>query len=213
MQSIDNIHSFNHIRVNHFTEESAANFHNQLMTQANISTSCPITIYIDSYGGSMDALASMIDSMEFVPNKTITVCTGKAMSSAAILLSAGDYRLCGRHSRIMIHEVHATLNGSISSNHITGISKEINKLNTYWLDFLAKKCGMKGHNYLRSILYKKPDKEIVLNANEAKAFGIIDDIGLPMITPVELYHATPNVNQKIKSKKRSKKRNDANRYK
>ena len=53
----------------------------------------------------MDCLASMIETMDEVPNPIITVAHGMAMSCGAVLLSHGDIRFVGKNSRIMVHEV------------------------------------------------------------------------------------------------------------
>jgi len=174
-----------HIRVNRFSEESAIKFHVQLTRQSTMDPTCPIIVYIDSYGGSVDALASMIETMESVPNKIVTVCTGKAMSCGVILLAAGDYRFCGKNSRVLIHEITSAAVGD--PYDIKSSSDEIMRLNEYWLDFFAKKCGMESYADFKDTLNNHGSREITLDAHGAKAFGIVDDVGLPTIRPLIMY--------------------------
>lgn len=176
-----------HIRVNGFDELSASRFHDKVIKRAMIDPMSPIIVYIDSYGGSVDAMASMIETLESVPNKIITVCTGKAMSCGAVLLASGDYRYCGKHSRIMMHAISAGVGGDAYS--IKESSNEITRLNEYWLEFFAKKCKIKdGYTEFKNMLNASPNRELFFDANDAKKFGIIDEIGIPYIRPLTLFH-------------------------
>ena len=132
------------IIVNSFNEESARKFHYRITKMSREDPNMPIVIYIDSYGGQVDAMASMIESMHSIPNKKITVVKGKAMSCGAILLSAGDYRFVGRHSRVLIHEVSGGAGGNV--HDIKESAEEIDRINRQWLGFLAKRGGMKGYD-------------------------------------------------------------------
>src|ERR1700693_3667985 len=101
------------ILVNDFTEDSAQEFRDKLLEAAKDDPMKPIVVYIDSYGGEVDALAKMIETMDEVSNPVITVAMGKAMSCGAMLLSHGDIRFCGKHSRVMIHEVSIGTGGDV----------------------------------------------------------------------------------------------------
>lgn len=175
-----------HIRVNKFDEDSAAKFHFKVTSLSAADPTHPIIVYIDSYGGNVDALASMVETIQSVPNRIVTVCIGKAMSAGAILLAAGDYRFCGKNSRIMIHELVGTTHGD--PHDIKSSSNEIIRFNQYWVDFFAKKCGLKDYAAFKEILDKSVGREIHFNANGAKDFGIVDDIGIPVIKPLIMYH-------------------------
>src|ERR1017187_8909277 len=71
----------NEIWVRHFTSESAQEFREQVLERADKEGTMVIPVYIDSYGGNVDALAKMIATMDEVPNRFVTVCMGCAMSA------------------------------------------------------------------------------------------------------------------------------------
>lgn len=175
------------IWVNEFTEKSALKFREQIMDVVNgYDTNKPIIVRIDSYGGLVDSLASMIETIDSVPNPIITSCEGKAMSCGAILLSHGDYRFCGKHSRILIHEVSG---GSIGDVHdVHNDASEMKRLNTYFLGLLAKNCGIKGgYRGLRKLVKEYDGRDIYLDAHKATDFGIVDEIGVPTVIPIVQY--------------------------
>lgn len=174
------------IWVNEFTEKSALKFREQVLDFASKDDDRPVIIRIDSYGGYVDSLASMIETIDSIPNPIITSCEGKAMSCGAILLSHGDYRFCGKHSRILIHEVSA---GSIGDVHdMYNDATEVKRLNTYFLGLLAKNCGRKGgYTALRKEIKEHDGRDIYLDAHKALDFGIVDEIGVPTVKPVVYY--------------------------
>ncbi len=95
---VKRISNTDEIWVIEFTAESAQEFREKLLEQSKDNPNRPIIVYIDSYGGQVDALAKMISTMDEIPNPIITACVGKAMSCGAILLSHGDIRFCDPHS-------------------------------------------------------------------------------------------------------------------
>ena len=174
------------IWVTKFDEDAAQKFREKVMKKSSASSRAPIVIYIDSYGGYVDSLAKMIETLDEVPNPIVTVCMGKAMSCGAILLSHGDIRYCGRHSRVMVHEVSAGAIGDVHDCH--NDAKEGLRLNRYFLGLLAKNCGIKGgYDGLRKIVKERDGREIWLDARSSLDFGIVDKIGLPNINSVTLY--------------------------
>lgn len=185
------------IWVTKFDEEYAQIFRDKVMKRAKVSHRVPIVVYIDSYGGYADSLAKMIETLDEIPNPIITVCMGKAMSCGAILLSHGDIRYCGRHSRVMIHEVSA---GEIGDVHdCLNDAQENMRLNEYWLGVLAKNCGIKGgYDGLRKIVKDRDGREIWMDAKESLAFGIVDKIGLPKVETITLYEILDIPHKKLR---------------
>jgi len=177
------------IVVNEFTEKSALEFRKRVTDITKIDPQHPIIIYIDSYGGYVDSLAMMIETIDSVSNPIITVCIGKAMSCGAILLAAGDYRFCGRHSRILIHEVSGGARGDV--HDLAKSAEELKRLNKYWMTFIAKQCGLKGYDELRKIIKDNDGRDLVLTPNKAKEFGLVDEIGLPQVQPLASYQIDP----------------------
>ena len=174
------------ICVNEFTELSAQKFREMLLKHNKRDPISPIIIYIDSYGGLVDALAKMIETMDEVTNPLVTVCIGKAMSCGSTLLAHGDIRYCGRHSRILIHELSGGAIGNVVDIQVD--AAELKRLNRYFLGLLAKDCGIKGgYEGLTRIFKKQGVREINLNSTNAVQFGIVDKIGLPKLTSYSVH--------------------------
>lgn len=186
MAKNDKSNDSDEIWVTKFDEEAAQKFREAVLRQSAESEHEPIVVYIDSYGGYVDSLAKMIETIDEVPNPVVTVCMGKAMSCGAILLSHGLFRYCGKHSRVMVHEVSTGAIGDVHDCH--NDAKEGVRLNRYFLGLLAKNCGIKGgYEGLRKIIKDRDGREIWLDAKDALNFGLVDKIGLPKINSVTLY--------------------------
>jgi ATP-dependent Clp endopeptidase proteolytic subunit ClpP len=170
------------IWVNEFTEKSAQEFREAVLERAEKDPNIVIPIYIDSYGGYVDALAKMIETMDEVPNRFLTVCMGKAMSCGAILLSHGDLRFCGKYSRVMIHNVSSVSWGDVYS--MKAGSDEGMRLNKIFMGLLARNCGLTYEQLQNNIKAATDSKEIWLSAEDSLKFGIVDLLGVPEITPI-----------------------------
>jgi ATP-dependent Clp protease protease subunit len=181
-QMLDNqdIPKSGEIWVNSFTEASASKFREEMIRAAMRDPSCPILIYIDSYGGYAHSLAKMIATMDQIPNPQVTICMGKAMSCGAILLSHGHYRYCDPHGSIMIHEVSAATEGCV--HDMSNDVEDTKRLNKHFLGLLADNCGIKdGYKGLRELIKAHDGRDINLSAKEALKFGIVDEVGTPSI--------------------------------
>lgn len=181
------------IWVNKFDEESAHKFREQVIQKVREapSNNHPIIVYIDSYGGYVDSLAAMIETLDEIPNPVFTVCIGKAMSCGAILLSHGDQRFCGQHSRVMVHEVSSGTEGDV--HDMLNNVKETQRLNKHFMGLLAKNCDVKGgYATLRKMIKDHEGREIWLDAQSAKKFGIIDHIGTPIVEAALVYVTSTN---------------------
>lgn len=174
--------------VTEFTEASAIAFHEAVMAAYEGDPNKPLVIHINSYGGEVDALFSMLDTMDTIrsvgnPNfKFLTVCKGKAQSAGAVLLSYGDYRFATPTSRIMIHQVFSGTIGGHAENEVE--FAETSRMNTQLLQIIRKQCRSKlGLTEFRQLLvhnhYQTP--------TQAKEFGIIDVIGYPKVVEKKSY--------------------------
>lgn len=178
--------SRNEIWVTDFNMEAALKFREQMVSFSDDNENKPIIIRINSYGGAVDALASMVATIEETHNPIITVAQGCAMSCGAILLSHGDIRFCDPHSRVLIHRVSSGTCGD--TEDMTNDAKEVARLNEYWMNILAVNCHIKdGYKGLKKIFKEHEGRDIYLTAEEAKEFGIVDAIGLPKVAAVTLY--------------------------
>lgn len=176
------------IWVTKFDEEHAQKFRDQVLEVAAMGPTKPVVIYIDSYGGYVDALAKMIETLDEIPNPVVTACMGKAMSCGAFLLSHGDVRFLGRHSRVMIHEVSSGTVGHVQD--MKDDVKETVRLNAHFMGLLAKNCGFKNYEELREVLKTQDGRDLYLNGEAALKFGIVDAIGTPKINSRILFEVT-----------------------
>lgn len=210
----------NEIWVTKFDEDSAQKFRNLIMAQSDDDPMKPIIIYIDSYGGFVDSLAKMIETMDEVPNPIITACMGKAMSCGAILLSHGDIRFCGKHSRIMVHEVSSITSGDV--HDMKTDVQETTRLNQHFMGLLARNCGFKSYDEIRALIKQQDGRDRYLSAADAVEFGIVDVVGLPKLETVLMHeirvtpykHPQANRNKtsiKPQKKKKSTKKSESKR--
>ena len=131
-----------------------------------------ITMYINSGGGSVVSMWSMIDTMNLIKPDVSTVCTGMAASAASLMLAAGTKgkRFILPNARVMIHQpIIPQTGGQASDIEIT--AKQILKSKKDLEDFLAKRTGQKP-----SKLNKDMDRDTWLDAKESLDYGIVDKI-------------------------------------
>lgn len=166
-----------------FNADTVKTVRDSIIDLSNKDRQTPIIVYINSYGGSVDALNLLIDTFNEVPNEIITVCLGTAMSAGATLLSCGDKRFVGKNARIMIHEVSSWLAGT--TTELKQSLDETNRMNRQLLKIIAKNSG-KTLKDLKKIFKDTPD--FYLTASEAVKFGIADYIGVPSILETTAYH-------------------------
>jgi ATP-dependent Clp protease protease subunit len=130
-----------------------------------------INLYVHSPGGLVTAGLAIYDTMQFVKPDVATLCLGQAASMAAVLLAAGSKgkRSTLPNSRIMIHQPLGGTQGQATDIEI--YTKEMLKMRDQLNTILAKHTG----RTLEQIL-KDTDRNYFLSAEEAKTYGIIDEI-------------------------------------
>lgn len=170
------------IWVNNFGERDAQRFADAVLDIAESDPHQMIAVYIDSYGGLIDGLTAMLSVMESVPNRFVTICTGKAMSAGAVLLSRGHIRCMGPSARVMIHEASGGVSGNVNDVHAD--SQELQRLNDQMLAILARNCK-KTVKQLRKLFGGQ--REVYLTPQQAKKFGLIDVVGIPLIQKQVVY--------------------------
>lgn len=131
-----------------------------------------INIYINSPGGDISALFAIYDTMQFIKNDIATICLGQAASAAAVLLAAGTKgkRLALPHSRILLHQPY----GQVGYGQVTDLeiaAKEIFRMRDLLEEILAKHTGQPIDR-----IHADTDRDFVMEANEAVAYGIIDEV-------------------------------------
>jgi len=130
-----------------------------------------VYLYINSPGGYVSAGLAIYDTMQYIKPDIATICMGQASSMGAFLLAAGakGKRAALPHARIMIHQPLGGAQGQASDIEIH--AKEILTLREKLNDILAKHTGQS-----ISKIAKDTERNYFMSAEEAKAYGIIDEI-------------------------------------
>ncbi len=131
-----------------------------------------VSLYINSPGGSITAGLAIYDTMQFIKPDVTTICIGQAASMAALLLAAGapNKRFALPNSRILIHQPSmGGLSGQATDIDIH--AREILRMREITNEMLAKHTGQE----LKRI-EKDVERDFIMNAQQAKEYGIVDDI-------------------------------------
>ena len=133
-----------------------------------------ITLYINSPGGYVSAGLAIYDTMQHVRPNIATICIGSCASMAAVLLAAGTKgkRYALPHSRIMLHQPSGAATGQSTDIQIT--AKEIIRTKDTLTEIVAKHTGRAVEE-----VREKTDRDFYMSPEEAKAFGVIDEIFVP----------------------------------
>ena len=152
------------------TDESANSVVAQLLYLDSLNQD-DISLYINSPGGAVTAGMAIYDTMNFVKSDVSTICLGMAASMAAFLLSSGtkEKRFCLPNSEVMIQQPLGGAQGQateikIAAEHILNLKEKLNKI-------LSKNTGQD----IKQIEHDT-DRDNFMNAEEAKEYGIIDQI-------------------------------------
>lgn len=130
-----------------------------------------IHLYINSPGGSVTAGLAIYDTMQFLTCDVNTYCIGQAASMGAVLLAAGTTgkRYALPNARIMIHQPWGGVQGQASDISIQ--AKEILRLKDRLNEILSKHTGKSVED-----ISKSTDRDNFMSADEAKAFGLVDQV-------------------------------------
>jgi len=130
-----------------------------------------IKLYINSPGGLVTAGLAIYDTMQYVKPDISTICIGMAASMGAVLLGAGKKgkRFALPNSEILLHQVMGGVEGQAVEVEIT--ARQIIKLRDKLNNILSKHTGQSVAK-----IAKDTDRDFYLSAEEAKEYGLIDDI-------------------------------------
>jgi len=144
----------------------------QLLCLQSMDPDRPISIYLNSPGGSFTALTAIYDTMRYIKPDVQTVCLGQAASAAAVILAAGTKgkRLALPNSRILIHQP-ATEGGYGQSSDLEIQAREILRIRSLMESMLADSTGQPVDKVSRDI-----ERDKYLTAEDAVEYGIVDDI-------------------------------------
>jgi len=132
-----------------------------------------IQLYVNSPGGSITSGMAIYDTMEFVRPDVQTICIGQAASMAAVLLAAGapKKRFALPNSRILIHQPHIMGGLSGQATDIDIHAREILRMREVMNQIMAKHTGQKLDKVEKDV-----ERDFIMNAQQGKEYGIIDDI-------------------------------------
>ncbi len=132
----------------------------------------PISIYINSPGGSTEGLFTIYDTMQTIDAPIKTVCMGEACSAAAVLLAAGTKgkRFAFENATIMVHEVQVSGMAG-NGSEIKREAARVERLNEKIIQTMAIHCGQSVEKVKDDVKY-----DYYLTAQEAIEYGLIDGI-------------------------------------
>ena len=130
-----------------------------------------VMVYINSPGGSVSAGLAIYDTMQYIKPNVATICTGMAASMGAVLLAGGTSgkRTSLPHSKIMIHQPLGGTQGQATDIEI--YTKEMIKTRDALYNILSRHTGKDFETIKRDC-----DRDNFMSAEEAKAYGLIDNI-------------------------------------
>ncbi len=143
----------------------------QLLFLESSDSKRDITLYVNSPGGSVYAGLGIYDTLQYVQPDVAMICTGMAASMAAVLLCAGTKgkRSALKHARVMIHQPMGGAEGQASDIEIT--AKQIQILKRELYEIIAQHSGK---DYEQ--VWKDSDRDYWMTAQEAKDYGMIDEV-------------------------------------
>ena len=130
-----------------------------------------ISMYINSPGGQVTSALAIYDTMQYIRSPVSTVCMGMAASAGSLILAAGaaGQRVALPNARIMVHQPSGGFSGQASDieRHAMDIIKMKRRLNEVYV----KHTGQSLEEIERSM-----DRDKYMSADEAKGFGIVDEV-------------------------------------
>src|SRR3954453_4705496 len=143
----------------------------QLLHLASARPEMPISLYLNSPGGSATARLAIYDTMQFVSSPVSTTCVGQAASSAALLLAGGTpgSRTIPPHARVVLHQPSTGGQGALPDLALQ--AKEIVRLRAEMETILARHTGQTPQR-----LREDTARALGLNAEESVAYGLVDAI-------------------------------------
>jgi ATP-dependent Clp protease protease subunit len=130
-----------------------------------------INLYINSPGGDITSLFAIYDTMQYIKPDVSTIVMGQAASAAAVLVLAGTRgkRYALPHSRILLHQPHGGAEGQAVDIEIQ--AKEITRYRKLLEQLISEHTGQPIEK-----VSKDTDRDYILTADEAKDYGVIDEI-------------------------------------
>jgi len=167
------------IRVQKFDGTAAKEF-SKLVGKAQNTGQPVLPIIIDSYGGQVYSLMSMISDIKHCRIPVATIVQGKAMSCGAILFSFGaeGMRYMDPDATVMIHDVSSMSWGKVEEIKVN--AEETDRLNQKIYTMMAENCGHH-RDYFLDIVHQKGHADWFLESDEAKKHNITNHLHVPRL--------------------------------
>ncbi|ACQ81942.1 Endopeptidase Clp [Beutenbergia cavernae DSM 12333] len=143
----------------------------QLIHLESDNPDLPIHLYINSPGGDIPATLSVYDAMQYVRPPVATTCLGQAATTAALLLAGGakGQRSILSHGRVVLHQPTGQGRGTVPDLILA--ADEIVRVRSQLEEVLSAHTGQSVET-----LRRDTDRELILDAERAKAYGVVDHI-------------------------------------
>jgi ATP-dependent Clp protease protease subunit len=167
------------IRVNKFDEDAAEEFASD-MNRARNSGQPVIPVIIDSYGGQVYSLLSMISEIKNCSIPVATIVESKAMSCGAVLFTFGTqgYRFMAEDATVMIHDVSSGGRGKVEE--VKASAAESERLDQKIYKMMSQNCGKKD-DYFKKIVHKRGHADWFLDASDCKKHDLCNHIRVPSL--------------------------------
>ena len=171
------------IKVGDINAEAAEEFSHDI-SKAHNTGQPVIPILIDSFGGDIYALMTMVSAIQQCKVPVATIAMGKAMSAGAVLLVCGTpkYRFSDPNTTIMIHDV--ALDASGKNEEVKASSKQTDRLQKHIFKLMADSCGQDDKAYFLKLIHEKSHAEWYMTPQEAKKHGMIDYVRVPTMRTI-----------------------------
>ena len=148
----------------------------QLLLLTSEDAEADISMYINSPGGSVSAGLAVYDTMQYVPNDVATTCVGLAASMGSVILAGGSKgkRSALPHSTILLHQPSQGFDGFVQAADLQMRAHEIGKVRERIDEIFVQATGQPAER-----IHADSDRDFYLTAEEAREYGLIDQIVTP----------------------------------
>ena len=148
----------------------------QLLLLTSEDAEADISMYINSPGGSVSAGLAVYDTMQYVPNEVATTCVGLAASMGSVILAGGSKgkRSALPHSTILLHQPSQGFDGFVQAADLQIRAHEIGKVRERIDEIFVQVTGQPAER-----IHADSDRDFYLTAEEAREYGLIDQIVTP----------------------------------
>lgn len=143
----------------------------QLIHLESDNPDAPISVYLNSPGGSITSMLAIYDAMQFVRPRVETTCVGQAVATAAVLLAGGapGHRQILPHGRIVLHQPAAEGRGAIPDLILE--AEEVERTRSLLEELLAAHTGRSAEQ-----VREDTERDLVLTPERAVEYGIVDSV-------------------------------------